>query len=56
MSSDEDACSVGAPNRLNAGLIAVTALDALEATVARALYTVLHEEEGALRELLEIVE
>ena len=56
MSSDEDACSVGALNRLNAGLIAMTTLDTLEATVARALYAVLHEEEGALRELLEVVE
>ena len=56
MSPDEDACGVGALNRLDAGLIAMPPLDTLKATVARTLYTVLHEEEGALRELLEVVE
>ena len=48
MSSDEDACGVGALDSLDAGLIAVPPLDTLKAAVARALYTVLHEEEGAL--------
>ena len=56
MSPDKDACSVGALDGLDAGLITVPPLDTLKAAVARALYTVLHEEEGALRELLEVVE
>ena len=56
MSPDKDACGVGALDGLDAGLIAVPPLDALKTAVARALYTVLHEEEGALRELLEVVE
>ena len=56
VSPDKDACSVGALNGLDAGLIAVPPLDTLKAAVARALYTVLHEEEGALGELLEVVE
>ena len=56
MSPDEDACSVGALNRLDTGLIAMTTLDTLKTAVARALYTVLHEEEGTLGELLEVVE
>ena len=56
MSSDEDACSVGTLDGLDTGLIAVPPLDTLKTAVARALYTVLHEEEGALRELLEVVE
>ena len=48
MSSDEDACSVGTLNGLDTGLIAVPSLDALKTAVARTLYSVLHEEEGAL--------
>ena len=56
MSPDKDACGVGTLNGLDTGLIAVTTLDALKTAVACALYTVLHEEEGALRELLEVVE
>ena len=56
MSSDEDACSVGTLDGLDTGLIAMTTLDTLKTAVARALYTVLHEEEGTLGELLEVVE
>ena len=56
VSSDKDACGVGTLDGLDAGLIAVPPLDTLKAAVARALYTVLHEEEGALGELLEVVE